>query len=303
MRLSCPEPMLVRAGPDRRGPDETPDWFKRAQRQAWDAAAPGWERWWPVIERGAQIVSERLMGLAEIRPGSVVADVATGTGEPAITAAIRAGPEGFVLATDISPRMLEIARGRAARLCLTNIAFVEGDADTIGLEPGRYDALTSRWGFMFLPDPGATARRLSAALAPGGRFAIAAWGPAARVPLLTVAITAARRILDVPIPDRGAPDVFSLSGEGAIASVLSSAGLARVHSHTIATEVILGSPAEYAALIRDTAGPLAAIVDRYDPGVQAEIWRAVASAAAGFMRVDGTIKMENDVIVAVGTKP
>ena len=302
MRLSCPEPVMVPARPGRQNGAASPDWYKLAQRQAWDFVAPGWALWWPQIERGAQAVSDRITGLCEIGPGSVVVDVATGTGEPAISAAILAGPDGFVLATDISARMLEIGRARAGRLCLTNIAFLQEDADALALEPGRYDAVTSRFGFMLLPDPGATARRLADALAPGGRFALASWGPSARVPLLQVAIDAARRVLDVPIPDKGAPDLFRLAGDGALAAVLGYAGLSRIHSHTVAFELVVGSTAEYASFTRDTFGPLAAIVDRYDPEVQAEVWRAIAAAAEDYRQADGTVRMQNEAIVAVGTR-
>src|ERR1019366_10062593 len=76
--------------------------FKNEQRRDWDVAAAGWKKWWPVFERAAQHVSDRLVELAGIKAGARVLDVATGNGEPALTAARRAGAGGRVIATDQS---------------------------------------------------------------------------------------------------------------------------------------------------------------------------------------------------------
>jgi ubiquinone/menaquinone biosynthesis C-methylase UbiE len=92
---------------------QSSDDFKAQQRQMWDNAAAGWQTWWETIERGAQKVSDRIVELAEIKPGDKVLDIATGIGEPAVTAAKKVLPNGKVVAIDISPQMLAIARTRA----------------------------------------------------------------------------------------------------------------------------------------------------------------------------------------------
>jgi ubiquinone/menaquinone biosynthesis C-methylase UbiE len=88
------------------------------------------------IENGAQNVSKRLVELAHIKPGDNILDIATGIGEPAITGARQVGRNGHVMATDLSPQMLSIAKQRAASLGLENIIeFKEGDAEAIDLPP------------------------------------------------------------------------------------------------------------------------------------------------------------------------
>ena len=62
-----------------------PNQFKMAQREGWDSVAEGWKEWWEPIEKGAQKLSQRLIELADIKPGQRVLDVATGIGEPSIT--------------------------------------------------------------------------------------------------------------------------------------------------------------------------------------------------------------------------
>ena len=92
--------------------------YKEAERQSWDSVANNWQKWWRTIEIGAEKVSRRLIELAEIKLGSRVLDIATGIGEPAITTAIQIGNNGHILATDISPQMLSVAKQRAISLGL-----------------------------------------------------------------------------------------------------------------------------------------------------------------------------------------
>src|SRR5919202_4475630 len=98
-----------------------PNQFKMAQREGWDSVAKGWKEWWELIEKGAQKLSQRLIELAGIKPGQRVLDIATGIGEPSITAAKVVGNSGHILATDISKQMLAIAKERAAFLEMQDI--------------------------------------------------------------------------------------------------------------------------------------------------------------------------------------
>lgn len=110
--------------------------YKEAERQSWNSVAPAWQKWWgKTIERGTEGVSRWLVELAEIKSGSKVLDIATGIGEPALTAAKQLGKSGHVLATDISLQMLSFAKQRAISLGLQDvIEFKEGDAETIDVQ-------------------------------------------------------------------------------------------------------------------------------------------------------------------------
>jgi len=153
-----------------------PKQYKEAERRSWDNVANNWRKWWKTIERGAEKVSRRLIELAEIKPGSIVLDIATGIGEPAITAANRVGQNGHVLATDISPQMLSVAKQRATSLGLQNlIEFKEGDIEAIELPSSMFDAVLCRWGLMFLPDLKAGLSNVYRSLVEGGHIAAAVW--------------------------------------------------------------------------------------------------------------------------------
>src|SRR3712207_2783876 len=125
-------------------PDFNPDEFKAQQPQMWDYAAAGWQAWWETFERGAQKVSDKIVQLAEIKPGDSVLDIATGIGEPAVTAARKVMPNGKVVGIDISPQMLAIAKTRATSLGLDSIMeFKESDGEKLDLpDPtAKFDAV------------------------------------------------------------------------------------------------------------------------------------------------------------------
>jgi ubiquinone/menaquinone biosynthesis C-methylase UbiE len=61
----------------------------------------------------------------------------------------QAGPEGRVVATDISAEMLAFGRERAAAAGLGNVEFMESDASNLDLPHASFDAAVSRWGIIF----------------------------------------------------------------------------------------------------------------------------------------------------------
>src|SRR5271154_1687080 len=94
--------------------DQNPDdlKIKSQQKAAWDDSAEGWKRWWPAFERAARTANDRLGELAFVPAGPRLLDIATGSGEPALTAARAVGQSGRIVAVDMSPGMLAIARDR-----------------------------------------------------------------------------------------------------------------------------------------------------------------------------------------------
>src|SRR3954462_8961237 len=114
--------------------------FREAQHRNWDSAAVGWMEWSEFNDRADRHISERLVELAGVGSGSRVLDVAAGLGEPALTAARKVGPDGSVVATDISPAMLAHARERAAAAGVANIEFTECEASKLDLPAASFDA-------------------------------------------------------------------------------------------------------------------------------------------------------------------
>jgi ubiquinone/menaquinone biosynthesis C-methylase UbiE len=190
------------------------------QHQRWDSVAAGWREWWKTFEIGAQNVNDRLIELAEIKPGQKVLDIATGIGEPAVTAARRLvalAPSknknrDHVLAIDISTQMLTIAKQRAAALGLQNvIEFRQADAEKLKVEDSSFDVAFSRWGLMFMPNLNNTLSQILRALIPGGRLACAVWAEASKVAFISFPLNIVMRELQVSLPPPGTPGPFTLS--------------------------------------------------------------------------------------------
>jgi SAM-dependent methyltransferase len=118
-------------------------------------------------------VGARLVRHAGIRPGEVVIDVACGTGNVAIPAAAAGA---HVTGVDLTPRMLEVARKRAADAGV-EVEWTEGDAEDLPFEDGRADVVVSSFGCMFAPRHEVVADELARVLRPGGRLAVCSWTP------------------------------------------------------------------------------------------------------------------------------
>jgi ubiquinone/menaquinone biosynthesis C-methylase UbiE len=80
-------------------------------------------------------VAERVVSLATLRPGERVVDLATGTGNAALVAA---GRGALVTGLDSAPRLIDVARGRAATARL-DVSFVVGDIQALPFESRSFD--------------------------------------------------------------------------------------------------------------------------------------------------------------------
>lgn len=123
-----------------------------------------------MFDAGVARYSAPFLAAAAIGPTSRVLDVGCGNGETTREAA-RLARDGHATGVDLSARMLELARRRAAGV--PNVDFVQADAQVADL--GRFDRVISRTGVMFFGDPVAAFTHLARALVPGGRMALAVW--------------------------------------------------------------------------------------------------------------------------------
>jgi SAM-dependent methyltransferase len=141
--------------------------IKQGQRMMWTAGDyPDLAR---TIATAGELVSER----AQAQTGASLLDVATGSGNVAIPAAL-AGAN--VTGLDLTPKLLEVARERAAEAGV-EIEFVEGDAEDLPFDDRSFERVTSCFGVMFAPRHDVATAELVRVAKPGARIVVAAWTP------------------------------------------------------------------------------------------------------------------------------
>jgi SAM-dependent methyltransferase len=277
-----------------------PGEFRAGQRTQWDSAATGWRKWSELIDSAASGISERLVELAGVKPGRRVLDIAAGYGEPALTAAELAGPEGSVVATDISAEMLAYGRERAAAAGLENIEFVEADASSLDFPEDSFDAALSRFGIIFEPDGEGAAARVRGFLRPGGKMAIASWGLPEQVPFLAIPMKTVMERLEVPPPPPGTPGPLSRPTPEAIGGLLEGGGFSDVEVEEAEVTFEWSSPEEFTTFIQEIAPPIIAMIEPHPADVQKQAWEAITEAARGAAGDDGAVRLSNRVLMAVG---
>lgn len=276
--------------------------FKAQQRERWSNVAQGWRTRWATFEHGAQLLSDRILDLAHVAPGQRVLDVATGIGEPAMSAARRIGPSGTVVAIDQAPEMLAVARERMQAAGIRTVEFVEGDAEAVTLPPGSFDAVVCRWGLMFFHDPVAALARFRSSLVPGGWLAAAIWGPPERVPLIALPFSVLSRERGQPPARPSGPSPFALSEPARLEQVLRDAGFAQVQSEPCTVTFEFASVDELLGHLGDVSAPIRMIMATLSPERQADFWEKLAAAAVPYIAADGMIRLPNDCLVVAGQR-
>ncbi len=288
--------------------------FKTEQRQRWDSVAQGWKEWWQTVEVAAQKVSDRLVELAEIKPGQKVLDIATGIGEPAITAAHKLAGSGnnidgtgYVLASDVSTQMLTIAKQRAAELGLQDIIeFKEVDAEMLDLPESSFDAALCRWGLMFMPNLNNTLSRILRALIPGGRLSCAVWAKASKVPFISFPLNIVMHELNVPPPPLGAPGPFALADISILQNSLSKVGFTNIQYERLNVTFEFPRVEDYINYTKDIGSTIKIMLSKESVERQEEIWDIVTEQVRNNYAIVNNqqpVRIDNECICISAKKP
>jgi SAM-dependent methyltransferase len=126
-----------------------------------------------------------LWNRAGLRAGHTILDLGCGPGYTSLDLADRVGPEGKVIARDMSRRFLGFLQTECERLSVAQVETSLGPAETMDLAPGQLDGAYARWLLCWLPDPLPAVERVVYALKPGGFIALQDyidWGALKTVP-------------------------------------------------------------------------------------------------------------------------
>ena len=189
-----------------------------------------WRRYDGVESRLTAPLSERMLDLAGIRPGMRVLDLATGRGEPALRAARRVAPDGFVVGVELADGVLEMAREKARLSGLSNLDLRVADAASAqDIASNYFHAATVRWGLMYMAAPVAALMNVQQALLPTGVLVAALWAEPERVPYYTLPRRLLQRYRALPPIDPEAPGTFHYADLGRVTRDFGRAGFLLDH--------------------------------------------------------------------------
>jgi SAM-dependent methyltransferase len=275
-------------------PEAKPDWGNQYRLVAS-------EKWKSKSAAMGQPVTDALVEYAQAAPGMRVLDLASGTGEPAISLASRVGPDGHVTATDLSAGLLEIAEHRAQARGLKNFTTVQADAHSLPFPDNSFDLATSRFGVMFFHDAVAALRELRRVLRPGARARFLVWGPVEQ-PYWQSMMGVVHRHVGGPLLPPDGPNPFRYAKPGSLSAVLRGAGFNRVEEETKTLPWAWPGPVEELwEYSQSVAVPFRPLLER----VPAEKWpeiHAEVHAAVRQYSDRGKIAFGVSVVLASGMK-
>lgn len=267
-----------------------PEESKQKELANWTRVAGGWAKHTPMIGTLFGPVTERMFELAGLRERHKVLDLACGAGDPAIPAAQRVGRFGRVVGIDFVPGMVESAQQRARDLGLTNIEFQLADAENLQLPDSIFDVCSMRWGLMFMPEPEKCLATARAALKETGRLVLSCWAGPERNPWAAIPLAVFKRYIEVPQPPPGATGIFAFADPERIRAVMQAAGFRDIQIEAFELRAAdSASGADFFTLVREIAGPLAALHERVPAADRERLAADVARAAEEASQIKGRV--------------
>jgi SAM-dependent methyltransferase len=229
--------------------------YKQTTREQWQTAAASWHRWGPTIEAWLGQATETMLDMVGAHPGDHILDVAAGAGGQTISAAKRVGPSGYVLATDISPDILQFAAEEVRHENLNNVETRELDGENLDVS-ALFDIVISRVGLIYFPNQQKSLRGMRQALKPGGRLGTIVYSTPENNKFFSTPVSIIRRRAQLPPPLPGQPGPFSLGGPGVFENVLSQAGFTQIQTRVISAPLRMRSAAECLRFEKESFGAL-----------------------------------------------
>lgn len=265
----------------------------------WNQIAEGFDERVTPMNAGS---GESALALVELGPGKRFLDVAAGSGALSLPAA-RSGAD--VVATDISPRMVERLESRARKAGLSNLQARVMDGMDLAFEDGTFDVAASQHGVSLFPDMARGLGEMVRVVKPGGSVVVATFGPMERAGFVATALDAIKAAVpEAPVPNKEDPPVaFQASEPDEMARRLETAGLEDVRVETFTEEATFPSAEAYWATLV-TSNPIPAGLDASLTDEQrGRVLKNVESTFADRPGPEGGGVVSSEITVGVGVKP
>jgi len=279
-----------------------PETFKKTTRAQWQDAAAAWHRWGHLLNKWLGPATEKMLDMGAVASGSRVLDVAAGAGDQTVTAAKRVGPNGHVLATDLSSNILNLAAQSAKDAGLENVETRELDGESMDLLPAdSFDTAISRVGLIYFPDQQKALEGMRHALKPGGRVSVMSYSTAEANAFFSLPVSIIRRRAQLPAPLPGQPGPFSLGDPQVLKELLTKSGFKDVEVCKIQAPVLLPNAAECVQFERESFGALHQMLGSLSSDEQDDVWREIEQALLQYEGPSGFIG-PCELVLGAGTK-
>lgn len=283
-------------------PPFDPSAFKAATRAQWDKHAKGWNDHSGQIRTWLHESTDAMLKMAEIGLGGRVLDVAAGAGDQTLDIARRVGATGAVLATDLSPAILEFAKHNAQRAGYANVETLVADGESLNVADASFDAAICRLGLMFFPDPSRGLREMFRALKPGGRACTIVFSTPDKNPCVSILVATALKHADLPPRDPYEPGgLLSLGKPGLIDELFRQAGFSRVATTKLMAPFRLPAVKDYLDFIRTSASPILEILNRLDDANRTAAWAEIEDKLSAF-NTPNDWEGPNELLLTVGRR-
>jgi SAM-dependent methyltransferase len=262
--------------------------FKRATLNQWEKAAVGWNDHAARIREWLRSATEAMLGMAGVKRGARVLDVAAGAGDQTLDIAERVGPEGLVHATDLSPIILEFAKINAMRAGYRNVETQVADGERLEVEAASFDAAVCRLGLMLFPDPLQGLRQMYRALKPGGGICTVVFSSPEANPCIAILMSTALQHAGLPPLDPyQAGALLSLGKAGLIDELFKIAGFREVATTKIKASFKVPRTRDYLDFIETSASPIQQILGKLDDARRNAAWAAMEERLKVFETAGG----------------
>jgi len=276
--------------------------YKETTLQQWESAAEAWNRWGPLLTKWLGGPTETMLDMAGVKEGSHVLDVAAGAGDQTIMAGSRVGSSGRVIATDLSPGILEFAAMRARDAKLTNVETRELDGESLTeLEEGSFDVVMSRVGMIYFPDQQRALAGMKHALKEGGKVVAMVYSTAENNAFFSAPVSIIKRRANLPAPLPGQPGPFSLGGDKVLEEAFIQAGFKDVKSKVIDAPLKVDSANECLQFEKESFGALHQMLSTLSEDEKDQAWQEIEEKLEEFENENG-FNGPCELVIAVGTK-
>lgn len=265
---------------------------RRVQRYGWDKAASAYEHAW---QQQLKPAHDCLFELTHIKQGEHILDVACGTGLAGFRAAAETGNEGFVLGTDLSDKMIELATHTSTQNNLSNITFQRMDAEELNIPDETYDVAICALGLMYAPGPLSALKEMYRVLKKGGRCVSAVWGKRAHCGWADIF-----EIVDKRVSSEVCPIFFNLGNDGVLKKTIELAGFSNIQIKTIKALLHYDTAAAACAAAFE-GGPVALAYFKFSETVQKEVCEEYLTSIEPFKTENG-YAIPGEFVIGTGIK-